>query len=207
MSVAEPSHRVGKTRTSETVTFGVPSLPDGARMWRLAHASGTLDLNSPYTYLLAASHFADTSVVASDSAEAADGGADLAGFVFGYLRPDAPDTVFVWQVAVADSHRGRGLGGGMLSALVDRLAPTGCRYLECSITPDNLASHALFASFARDRGASLTTGEVLFAASDFPTAAAHEPELLCRIGPLSGPTNDHIGRTAPGGESRGAPLD
>lgn len=187
MSVAEPSHNVGSTRTSESVTFGVPSLPDGAGMWRLAHASGTLDVNSPYMYLLGASHFAATSVVARDAGDSPDDGRDLAGFVFGYLLPDAPDTVFVWQVAVADSHRGRGVGRGMLAALVDRLAPSGCRYLECSITPDNLASHALFASFARARSASLETGQALFTAADFPDATAHEPELRYRIGPLPPP--------------------
>lgn len=181
MSVEEPSHNVGSPRTSEGLTFGVPNVSDGARMWRLARASGTLDLNSPYMYLLGASHFAGTSVVARDPAA----GPEIAGFVFGYLRPDAPDTVFVWQVAVADSHRGRGVGRGMLAALADRLVPSGCRYLECSITPDNLASHALFSSFARARSASLATGQALFTTADFPAGAAHEPELRYRIGPLT----------------------
>ncbi len=143
----------------------------------MARDSQTLDLNSPYTYLLGASHFADTSVLARVNDHPA-------GFVWGYLRPDAPDTVFVWQVAVDPAYRGRGLAHGMLTALTDRLQPKGCRYLEASVTPDNLASAALFAGFARARGVPLEDSEVLFDASDFPPGPGHEPEVLFRIGPL-----------------------
>lgn len=140
----------------------------------MARDSQTLDLNSPYMYLLGASHFAETSVIARLAGRPA-------GFVFGYRRPDAPDTVFVWQVAVEPAYRGRRLGHGMLAALVDRLRP---RYLEASVTPDNLASSALFSSFARQAGVPLDNRRVLFDASHFPAGTAHEPEVLYRIGPL-----------------------
>ncbi|MGH3661383.1 MAG: diaminobutyrate acetyltransferase [Micromonosporaceae bacterium] len=173
--------------TDSAPVFESPNPSDGADLWRLARDSKTLDLNSPYTYLLCASHFADTSVVAR-----VDG--RTAGFVFGYLRPDSPDTVFVWQVAVDDAYRGRRLGVGMLQALADRLQPLGCRYLECSVTPDNTASTALFGAFARSRKAPMVNDRVLFTAAMFPPAESnptapdtnsHQEEVLFRIGPFS----------------------
>ncbi len=140
----------------------------------MARDSGTLDLNSPYMYLLGASHFAETSVIARLAGQPA-------GFVLGYRPPDAPDTLFVWQVAVDRAHRGRRLANGMLSALVERHRP---RYLEASVTPDNHASAALFSGFARHAGAPLDDTRVLFDAHHFPDDGAHEPEVLYRIGPL-----------------------
>lgn len=143
----------------------------------MARDSQTLDLNSPYMYLLGASHFAETSVIARVNDRAA-------GFVWGYRRPDAPDTVFVWQVAVDPAYRGRGIARGMLTALTDRLRPRGCRYLEASVTPGNRASAALFTSFAHAAGAALENRTVLFSATDFPAGETHEPEVLFRIGPI-----------------------
>ena len=147
---------------------------DGARMWELARDSGGLDLNSPYSYLLWCRDFAATSV-------AARSGDDLVGFITGYVRPDARDTVVVWQVTVGDSQRGRGLAARMLHHLADRLAPEGVRFLEATVTPDNQPSARLFAGFARDREAPVER-RTLFDAGDFPVE--HESEVLTRIGPF-----------------------
>jgi GNAT superfamily N-acetyltransferase len=57
----------------------------------------------------------------------ADGG-DLAGFVVAYPPPDrSTDLVFVWQVTVAQTHRGSGLAGRMLHAVIDRAPDGGAR--------------------------------------------------------------------------------
>ncbi|MGH3715588.1 MAG: diaminobutyrate acetyltransferase [Micromonosporaceae bacterium] len=181
MSPPEPSHTVGPAPTPETPAYEPPKPDDGAELWRMARDSQTLDLNSPYMYLLGASHFAETSVIARVAGRPV-------GFVWGYRRPDAPDTLFVWQVAVDPAYRGRRLAHGMLAALVDRLEP---RYLEATVTPDNLASAALFTGFAQQAGAPLDTTQVLFDASHFPAGATHQlgathqPEVLFRIGPLT----------------------
>ncbi|WP_223277849.1 GNAT family N-acetyltransferase [Janibacter sp. YB324] len=81
-----------------------PTLEDGGAMWRVARDSQTLDLNSSYAYLLWARDFAATSVVAER-----DGA--VVGFVSGYVRPDSPGTLMVWQVAVDADQRGHGLAG------------------------------------------------------------------------------------------------
>jgi len=139
-------------------------------MWRLARDSGALDLNTSYAYLLLARDFACTCRVA-----VVDG--EVVGFLLGYRRPQEPDTLFVWQVAVDPAQRGRQLAGRLLAD-----AAAGARYVEASITADNTASQRLFARFAADRGAPLERGE-LFAADDFPDPG-HETEGLVRIGPL-----------------------
>ncbi|MFJ3644341.1 diaminobutyrate acetyltransferase [Streptomyces sp. NPDC090108] len=155
-----------------------PAPADGAALWRLARDSKTLDLNSSYSYLLWCRDFAGTSAVARD----ADG--EPVGFVTGYVRPERPRTLLVWQVAVDPAHRGRGIAAALLDGLVARLASErGITGVETTITPGNAASERLFASFAARHGAELTH-EVLFPAYLFPDGP-HDPEILHRIGPLT----------------------
>ncbi|MEU6808573.1 diaminobutyrate acetyltransferase [Streptomyces sp. NPDC046831] len=149
-----------------------------AALWRIAKDSGTLDLNSSYSYLLWCRDFAATSVVAR--------GADglPVGFVTGYVRPDRPHTLLVWQVAVDSAYRGRGLAARLLDALTARVAAErGLTVVETTITPGNTASERLFTSFAARHGVAVAR-EVLFAAEQFPDGP-HDPEVLYRIGPLS----------------------
>lgn len=149
-----------------------PSTEDGAAIWRIARDSGKLDLNSSYAYLLWCHDFADTSAVAR-----VDG--DVVGFVIGYRRPVAPDTVVVWQIAVDAGQRGKGTAAALLDALVRR---TGVRQVETTITPDNEVSNALFRSLADRWGAQMrVAGE--FAGGEFPDE--HETEVLYRIGPFA----------------------
>ncbi|WP_018545812.1 diaminobutyrate acetyltransferase [Streptomyces sp. LaPpAH-108] len=160
-----------------------PAVTDGAALWRLAKESKTLDLNSSYSYLLWCRDFAGTSAVA----RGADG--EPVGFVTGYVRPDRPHTLLVWQVAVDDAHRGRGIAAALLDGLTARLAAErGITGLETTITPGNTASERLFTSFAARHGIE-PEREVLFPADLFPDGP-HDPEVLYRIGPLT-PTPAH----------------
>lgn len=156
------------------VTIESPQVSDGAALWRIARDSGSLDLNSSYAYLLWCMDFAGTSVVARVAG-------DVIGFVTGYRRPVARDTLMVWQVAVAGSHRGAGLAATMLDQLLDRLTPDGVRYLETTVTADNAASNRLFRSLADRRSAGVDRTE-LFAPADFPDD--HAAEFRYRIGPF-----------------------
>ena len=155
-----------------------PTVADGAALWRMARDSKVLDLNSSYSYLLWCRDFAATSAVARD------GHGEPVGFVTGYLRPDHPDTLLVWQVAVDEAYRGRGLAAALLDGLVARTAAErALTTVETTITPGNTASERLFTSFAERHGARLER-EVLFEAGLFPDGP-HDPEVLYRIGPLS----------------------
>ncbi|MGW1893143.1 diaminobutyrate acetyltransferase [Streptomyces sp. NPDC002004] len=158
-----------------------PTVADGAALWRIARDSKTLDLNSSYSYLLWCRDFAGTSVVARD----ADG--EPVGFITGYIRPERPGTLVVWQVAVDEAHRGRGLAAALLDGLTSQVAAERALIsVETTITPGNTASERLFTSYAARHDAPLER-EVLFAAEVFPEGEAHDPEVLYRIGPLALP--------------------
>ncbi|MEZ6018372.1 MAG: diaminobutyrate acetyltransferase [Planctomycetota bacterium] len=150
-----------------------PSRADGADLWRLARDSGGLDLNAPYAYLLWCDQFSKTSVVA-----AIDG--RPAGFVTGFMRQERPDVLFVWQVTVARGHRGLGLAGRMLDALVERLGPAA---VEATVTPSNAASSRLFHGLAKRHGCACSEAPH-FATNHFPDQG-HEPEVLFHIGPFT----------------------
>ncbi|MFC9914198.1 diaminobutyrate acetyltransferase [Streptomyces sp. NPDC127197] len=155
-----------------------PAVSDGAAVWRLAKESGTLDLNSSYSYLLWCRDFAATSAVAR-----ADDGAAV-GFITGYLRPDRPGTLLVWQVAVDAAYRGRGLAARLLDGLTARVAAEqGLTSVETTITPGNTPSERLFTSYAARHDARVER-EVLFETGLFPDGP-HDPEVLYRIGPLT----------------------
>ena len=159
--------------SSQDLQIRPPSLADGADMWRLARDSGTLDLNTSYAYLLLARDFAASSRLALQDGEAV-------GFVLGYLRPTAPGTLFIWQIAVDASQRGKQVAGRMLDALLEDLPQV--TQLETTITEDNTASQRLFASFARRHGAEERI-EPLITEQHFPDAG-HGAELLHTISPL-----------------------
>lgn len=157
-----------------SLTFRRPALDDGARMWQLAKSTGVLDLNSSYAYLMWCHDFADTSVVAE-----ADG--EFAGFITGYIRPSAPNTLMIWQVATDSRFRGRGIASLMLAELFDRCQVLeGIDRLETTITADNPASIGLFTKFAQERRIPVVR-EPLFEEQSFPDE--HDTEFLYQIGP------------------------
>ncbi|CAN5482186.1 diaminobutyrate acetyltransferase [soil metagenome] len=151
-------------------------------MHRLVGETKVLDLNSTYTYLLMATDFAETSIVAER-----DG--DLCGLITGYHPPTRPEVLFVWQVAVARAARGTGLAATMLDTLAHRVRD--CRHghpvtVEATVAPGNSASRALFGAFARRHGVPLIE-EPRFCAEQLDADLAHEDEPLLRIGPIAAP--------------------
>ncbi|ELS52265.1 diaminobutyrate acetyltransferase [Streptomyces viridochromogenes] len=155
-----------------------PAVADGAALWRIARDSKALDLNSSYSYLLWCRDFAGTSAVARDER------GEPVGFVTGYVRPERPHALLVWQVAVDGAYRGRGIAARLLDGLVARVGGEyGITSVETTITPGNTASERLFGSFAERHGARVER-EVLFDTGLFPDGS-HDPEVLYRIGPLS----------------------
>lgn len=160
-----------------TPSLRSPKVTDGRGLWEVARRSGSLDLNSPYAYLLLATHFADTSVVAEVDGE-------VVGFVAAYRPPSDPDALFVWQVAVDESQRRTGLGGALLDAAIHTSGGGDARFLSASVTPSNGPSMRLFRSFATRQGGAFEIGPWL-EPEHFPVE--HEAEQLVRIGPLAAP--------------------
>ena len=137
-------------RRSETLTLRTPEPQDGSNIWQLIRDCGPLDDNSMYCNLLQCDHFADTCVVAELDNE-------IVGWVSAYLLPAEPDTLFVWQVAVAEKARGMGVAKKMLSHLLARACCADVSSLKTTITRDNKASWALFNGFADKMDAPLAS--------------------------------------------------
>lgn len=165
---------------SETVETSprlrAPAMDDGPRVHELMKRAGGLDVNSRYFYVLMCREFAETSVVAIE----ADG--TMSGALVGLRPPRRADTLFVWQVAIALDARGRGMGGRLLDAAVERAS--GVRFLEATVTPSNAASRGLFLSFARRHAVPCAVSPAVPAELLSTPDAPHEAEQLFRIGPL-----------------------
>lgn len=166
---------------SATPTHPHPSLvfrstrpADGAAVWRLVQATGTLELNSPYFYLLLATDFGDTCLVAEQDGV-------LVGAVIGYHPPRESATAFVWQIGVLPSHRGQGLGLALLQAWLALPANAGCTWVTATVADDNTASQALFRRLASEMETDCEVREH-FTSDLF--AQHHPAEPLFRIGPL-----------------------
>lgn len=169
---------VGTThgRFARAIKLRAPKKSDASEMWQLVDRNNVLDSNSPYCYMLLASHFRDTCIVA----ERDD---DVVGMVTGYRRPDRPEAAFLWQIGLRKAARGHGLGLELARAFLAQDAFAGVRFLETTVTPSNAASKGLFKALARELDAPLDI-RTQFAAELFPEDGDHEPELLFRIGPF-----------------------
>ena len=136
--------------TETPITLRIPTKEDGSDVWSLVQECKPLDENSMYCNVLQCDHFADTCVLAEMDGE-------LAGWISGYILPDDPETLFVWQVAVSPIARGRGLGRKMLAELISRDVCDGVTRLQTTITKENDASWGLFNSFADRAGGDLNS--------------------------------------------------
>ena len=162
-----------------------PTAADALGVHRLVADSGVLDLNSTYAYLLLSTDFADTSIVGERDGR-------VCGFVGGYHPPQRPDVLFVWQVVVAATERGTGLGGAMLDALVHRVRSERNGHpitVEATVAPSNASSRALFGGLARRHGVPMSEHE-RFVAAELDLNGDHEDEPVLRIGPIAAPLND-----------------
>lgn len=160
---------------SKNLTIRKPNANDGVAIHQLIQNSPPLDLNSTYLYLLQTTHFAQTCVVAE-----VDG--KVAAFLSGYIKPGTSNTFFLWQVAVGEVLRGKGMAKRLINEVLKRTACNEVEYLETTITPDNQASWGLFRSFAKEQNAQLVD-EVLFTSQQL--GGNHEPEVLVKIGPFN----------------------
>lgn len=167
--------RYRKPRREIGYRFRRPEADDGAAIWDLVKKTGVLDVNSAYSYIMLGEYFADTCIVAERKGR-------IVGFVSGFKPPQREDTLFVWQVAVADSERGRGLAKTLIMKLLSSETCDEVRYLEATVTPSNKPSTRLFRSVARELHTSCMIEEG-FQGEMFP-GDGHEAERLFRIGPF-----------------------
>src|SRR5512138_993106 len=176
-SVAAPS--AFRPSVSERYSLRRPRAADGKSVHALIAACAPLDTNSLYLNLLQCTHFADTCVLA----ERTDAAPSPAGFVSGYLLPNRPNVLFIWQVAIAASERGQGLARAMLFDLLERPACAGVDHIQTTITESNGASWALFRSLARSLACPIE--DRLLFDRNAHLDGVHESEILVTIGPFT----------------------
>jgi L-2,4-diaminobutyric acid acetyltransferase len=152
-----------------------PNPDDGWGIYELIKSCPPLDVNSAYAYLLLATQFRDTCAVATNQE------GEIVGFVSGYVKSNAPDTYFLWQVAVGEKARGTGLARRLVEAVMTRPELDDVHHLETTITPDNQASWGLFRRLADRWHAPLNSREYF---STDQRGGEHDPENLVRIGPF-----------------------
>ena len=159
-----------------TPLFRCPLPEDGAAVHRLIADCPPLDQNSRYCNLLQCSHFSDTSIIAEI-------GPEIVAFISGYILPNNENTLFVWQVAVADAARRQNIATQMLLKLLLRPVCRNVRYLETTITEENIASKTLFTKLAELLGVPLTTTPLF--TRDIHFDGKHADEILFNIGPIN----------------------
>lgn len=163
------------TQKTNAITLKKPDSTTGWHVHQLIEQCPPLDTNSVYCNLLQCSHFANTSVAAWQ-------GEQLVGFISGYIPPEQPDCLFIWQVAVHSVARGQRLASKMLQHILQRPSCKNVDRLETTITADNEASWALFGSLARSLNAETTSAVFFDKVQHFN--GQHDSEHLLRIGPF-----------------------
>lgn len=156
------------------ISLRMPTIDDGLKVHDLIQNCPPLDINSSYCNFLQCIHFANTSVVAEKNGE-------VVGFISGYIQQQAPDTLFIWQVAVSPNSRGCGLASAMLHYIVAHQGGS-VNYLETTITETNKPSWALFKGFAEKSATQLQESPFIDRVAHFNNQ--HDSEMLVRIGPF-----------------------
>jgi L-2,4-diaminobutyric acid acetyltransferase len=172
MAIQESSHPL---RSAAAPVIRRPTLSDAVRMYELVKSAGNLDVNSLYLYLLLCRDFSATCRVAEVESRPV-------GMVTAYLPSHQPRLVFIWQVAVAEEFRGRGIAMAMLSDLTSGLAAADPWFLQTTITPSNTASIRLFTALARKFRTPISTTEGFHERLFEPYR--HEAEILYTLGPI-----------------------
>lgn len=165
-----------ESASTDDICLRKPESADGARVNKLISECSPLDENSVYCNLLQCTHFSDTCVAAELDGE-------LVGFISAYIPPKQQNVLFVWQVAVLENVRGRGLGKQMLADLLDRSECNDIQFIEAAITPNNEASWSMFGNFAYQR--KWRTEQFILFDSRVHFAGEHSDEYLLRIGPFN----------------------
>lgn len=150
-----------------------PAVDEGLGLYQLVKACPPLDLNSTYLYHLISQHFRKSSFVAEIDGE-------IAGLISGYRLPEEANVYFIWQVAVHDKHKGKGMAGALLRHIENWSKEQAVDTWHTTVTSDNQASLALFSSFCRKTDRDLVKRGDFVPAEGFE-AEGHLPEELYEI--------------------------
>ena len=155
--------------------FRKPKSSDASGIYNLVKESKILDVNSEYLYALIGLHHVKTSAVIENNDK-------IIGFTSGYLTGNKNDILFIWQIAIDQSFRNKGLALKMLKEILSRQSSKKIKYLHLTISPSNNSSFRLFKALAMSLNSKIKKKQ-LFGKDLF--SQGHEKEDLYIIGPIN----------------------
>jgi len=90
-----------------------------------------------HVYKIILRYFGDYCFIAEDKGQ-------IMGFAMGIVPQSFPGTYFLWQVGVAPSYQGQGIGEKLVREVENELEKLGFIRIEVTIDPVNLPSQKLF---------------------------------------------------------------
>jgi len=172
---------VKNPRVKKKFGFRKPDKEDGAQVWELIKGTSSLEADSPYSYLMWCELFSETSVIAYE-----EGNQEKpVGFISGFIHPEKPDTLFIWQTAIDEAQRGRELVKRMLYNLLNRDCCEKIQYAETAESSSNILSGNLAIELARKFNLDYKISRY-FESEHFPKRKKEENEVewLYRVGPF-----------------------
>ncbi|AZT99943.1 diaminobutyrate acetyltransferase [Brevibacterium linens] len=162
--------------TATEVSPETPTLKDAASMWSLVRSTPEVDQNSAYYYMIWCRDFMNTTRVVRHEGE-------VAAFITGYIQPDAPDTLMIWQQVISPAFRGTGLGICLLRSVAEPLIKSSSiQFVEATVSAVPSPPARTLEKLGALYGAPVASTE-LFSSSMFPDSD-HGPEILVRVGPI-----------------------
>ena len=153
------------------ITF--PTKKNGSAVEKLIKRCPPLDLNSTYHYLIQSYYFNRTCSVAFD-------GEKIVAFVSGFIKPTNKNCLFIWQVAIDEDYRGKGLGIELIEFLLNQNKEVNT--IETTITKNNIASRRMFQKIVEKYETRMSEETLFDKEKDFSNE--HDSEMLITISPI-----------------------
>jgi len=90
-----------------------------------------------HVYKIILRYFGDYCFIAEENSQ-------IIGFAMGIIPQTFPGTYFLWDIGVAQSYQGQGIGGKLVREVENELRKLGFKRIEVTIDPVNLPSRKLF---------------------------------------------------------------
>ncbi|UXP33360.1 diaminobutyrate acetyltransferase [Reichenbachiella agarivorans] len=159
-----------------TIKIRKPQISDGKEIWKLIKRTGNLDLNSEYCYFMLADLYQDQCAIVTSPDHAG-----ILGFASCLPRQEEDNTLFVWQICTDPQLQKQGMAKKMLHFILENQQDK-VKYIQATISEDNLGSRALFTSIAKSYDAKIDK-DLYIDAQDFSNS--HKSEFIYRIGILN----------------------
>jgi len=150
-----------------------PTVDDAISVLSLIRNCNPLDENSQYLYVLLCDQFSKTCVIAELDSK-------VVGFLSSFISPKNPDTLFIWQAAVSEKFRNKGMAKNLLSYVLNHHG-NSIKNLVATVTSSNKSSLKFLKNFSKDLGADFSIKTYY---SSKVLGSNHESEDLVTIGPI-----------------------